>query len=55
MNSRMLQQYHTDRNRKDDAKAFRLFLLAQAVQFGALVLLLLGGLFFIVLAIYAIV
>jgi hypothetical protein len=55
VSSRLLQQFHHEKNRHNDKKAFRFYLLAQAVQFGALFLLLLGGLFFIVLAIYAIV
>jgi hypothetical protein len=52
--NRLLFDYHLQKNKEQDGKGFRIFLLTQAVHYGALLLLFLGGVFFIGLALKAI-
>jgi hypothetical protein len=42
--SRLLQDYHLQKNSQEDKRRFRLFVSAQLVQYAALLLLFLGGL-----------
>lgn len=51
MNNRLLYAYHARKHRNEESRAFRLFLLAQFMHYGALLTLFLGGLFLIVVAI----
>lgn len=51
MQKSFLYKYHFQKNKKEEDKSFRLFILAQFVHYGALLLLFLAGLFFIVVAI----
>ncbi len=43
----LLQQYYAEKEQKKDRKKFRLFLLAQLIQFAGLLVLLLGGVFLV--------
>jgi len=51
--NRLLYEHHQERINRQDKKNFRLFLLAQVIHYGALFLLLLGGLVFIVIGLKA--
>jgi len=53
LQNRHLYDYHAKKNRQDENKNFRLFILSQIINYGALLLLFLGGLVLIVLAIKA--
>ena len=53
MQNRLLYDYHTEKNKLQEQKTFRLFVLAQFFHYGTLLVLLLGGLFFIVVALKA--
>ncbi len=54
MRNRLLDRYQVEKNRQEEKRRFRLFAFAQIVHYGTLLFLLLGGLFFIVFAVYAI-
>ncbi len=54
MQSRLLYKHHAEKNRQDESKGFRLFILTQFIHYGALLLMLLGGLLFIVMGARAI-
>lgn len=43
----LLQQYYAEKEQRKDRKNFRLFLLAQLIQFAGLIVLLLGGIFLV--------
>ncbi|MCP4713837.1 MAG: hypothetical protein GY868_01870, partial [Deltaproteobacteria bacterium] len=47
--NQLLYEHHRQKNRQDENKRFRLFIVAQIVQYAGLLLLVLGGLFLIVL------
>ena len=51
MRNRLLYAFHLQRNKREERKRFRLFILVQCIHYGALLLLLLGGLFCIVVAV----
>ena len=51
MPGHLLSNYHMQKIKQAENRRFKLFLLAQFIHYGALVLLLLGGLFFIMLAV----
>ena len=51
MQTRILYNYHAEKNRLKEQKRFRIFLFTQFAHYGTLFVLLLGGLFFIVFAI----
>jgi hypothetical protein len=49
MTGGMLYEHHRERSRSEEKRRFALFLAAQFMHYGALLLLVLGGLFFIVM------
>jgi hypothetical protein len=51
--SRLLLNHYLRKYKQEDQRHFRLFIFAQFIHYGALLLLLLGGLFFIVVALRA--
>lgn len=53
MSYRLLYDYHAKKNRQDESKNFKLFLLSQIINYGAVFLLFLGGLVLIVLSMKA--
>lgn len=53
MQNRLLYDYHIQKHKQQESRRFKLFLLVQFVHYGALLLLLLGGLFLIVVAVKA--
>jgi len=51
--NRLLYNYHLQKNKQEDNRRFRLFMLVQVINYGALLVLFFGGLFFIVIALKA--
>jgi len=51
MTSNLLYEHHRQRNQRAEKRRFLLFLAAQFMQYGMVLLFLLGGLFFVVLGI----
>ncbi len=53
MRNRLLYNYHAKKITNEEKRTFRLFVFTQFVHYGALLVLFLGGLLFIVVAIKA--
>lgn len=53
MTQRLLYEHHRERARREEKRRFALFLAAQFMHYGALLLMVLGGLFLIVLGLKA--
>ena len=50
MQNRLLYDYYSQKNRQEESRRFRLFVFAQVMHYSALLVLFLGGLFFVVVA-----
>jgi hypothetical protein len=54
MKNRFMRKYHHEKQKREDSRVFRLFIISQFIHYGALFLFTLGGLFFIIIGLKAI-